>query len=283
MIRLSAFLLAAALLALPALTVHAASACHAQSGATAVPLVELYTSEGCDSCPPAERWLASAFRAPKGASPPGIALEFHVDYWDRLGWVDRFATHRYTERQYAAMRANDASFVFTPQVLLQGRDFPAWQHADAAALITAVAQRPARARVTLDADIAGSWVSVGVSAQVDDPSQRVGAELFVAYVDSGLASSIGAGENRGLRMIHDHVVRMFKRIGATDAGAVTHTSLALRTPVEAGSAPTVVAFVQRASDGEVLQALALPLSACAPPVSARLGAAPRPGSAPPSW
>jgi hypothetical protein len=279
MIRLTAFLLATAL---PPLAVHAAPACHAQSGATAVPLVELYTSEGCDSCPPAERWLASVLPTASGTSPPGIALEFHVDYWDRLGWVDRFATHRYTERQYAAMRANDASFVFTPQVLLQGRDFPAWQHADAAALITAAAQRPARARVTLDADVAETRVSVGVSAQVDDPSLRHGAELFVAYADSGLASNIGAGENHGLRMIHDHVVRKLERVGAIDAGGVAHASLAMRTPAEAGTAPSVVAFVQRASDGEVLQALSLPLSACAPPVSARPGATPRPGNAPPS-
>lgn len=279
MIRLSAILLTAAL---PALTVHAAPACHAQSGATTVPLVELYTSEGCDSCPPAERWLAAILPSARGASLPGIALEFHVDYWDRLGWVDRFAAHRYTERQYAAMRANGAAFVFTPQVLLQGRDFPAWQHADAAALITASAQRPARARVTLDVDVAGTQVSVGVSAQVDDPSQRVGAELFVAYADSGLASSIGGGENRGLRMIHDHVVRTLERTGAIDSGGVAHANLALRTPAEAGTAPSVVAFVQRASDGEVLQALSVPLSTCALRVSARPGATPRPGSAPPS-
>jgi hypothetical protein len=111
------------------------AACDAKSGPQAVPLVELYTSEGCSSCPPADRWLSSTFG--KGAGPAaGIALAFHVDYWDRLGWTDRFASPAYTERQYDGMRANRARFVYTPQVLVQGRDFPEWHD-----------RRPCRARI----------------------------------------------------------------------------------------------------------------------------------------
>src|ERR1700752_3689177 len=73
--------------------------CKAASGPQTTPLVELYTSEGCDSCPPADRWLSAQF--PKVAAPAKpIALAFHVDYWDRLGWIDRFASPQWTERQY---------------------------------------------------------------------------------------------------------------------------------------------------------------------------------------
>ena len=104
---------------------HAASACRAESGAKLVPLVELYTSEGCDSCPAADRWLSMHF--PAGRPGDAIALAFHVDYWDRLGWKDRFASPAYTARQSDAMRANRAKFVYTPQVVLQGRDFTGWR------------------------------------------------------------------------------------------------------------------------------------------------------------
>jgi len=117
---------------------HAAQ-CTALSGPGTAALVELYTSEGCNSCPPADRWLGSRFAARDIRAVP---LAFHVDYWDRLGWVDRFASPAYTARQYASMRANRATFVYTPQVLVQGRDFAAWQ-ARGDATIDAAAQRPA--------------------------------------------------------------------------------------------------------------------------------------------
>ena len=101
---LAAFaVLAGAVVATPA----TGAACTARSGPQTVALVELYTSEGCDSCPPADRWLSSAF--PVGAAGRNVAaLAFHVDYWDRLGWKDRFAAPAFTARQYEGMRANRA-------------------------------------------------------------------------------------------------------------------------------------------------------------------------------
>src|SRR5512143_155670 len=83
-------------------------ACTARSGHETLPLVELYTSEGCDSCPPVDRWLTSTFPA---RDTSASVLAFHVDYWDRLGWKDRFASADYTARQYASMRARGAAFV----------------------------------------------------------------------------------------------------------------------------------------------------------------------------
>jgi hypothetical protein len=124
--------IAVALMAL-ALPAGAQTACRAASEPLTRPLVELYTSEGCDSCPPADRWLAAHFASPTAAAR-GIALAFHVDYWDRLGWTDRFGSARNTERQHQAMRASGATFVYTPQVLVQGRDVPAWAERGVAAV-----------------------------------------------------------------------------------------------------------------------------------------------------
>jgi hypothetical protein len=88
---------------------QAAGTCRAESGDRVVPLVELYTSEGCDSCPAADHWLSTHF--PAGRLDGAVALAFHVDYWDRLRWKDRFATPAYTARQHQVMRANKATFV----------------------------------------------------------------------------------------------------------------------------------------------------------------------------
>ena len=239
---------------------QAASACHAASDAHTRPLVELYTSEGCDSCPPAERWLSSHFDA-AGEHAQAIALAFHVDYWDRLGWVDRFANAEYTARQYDAMRANGASFVYTPQVLLQGRDFAKWR--SGAAAIDAAARTPARASIALDVAPGEHDFAVTVDATVADAAFRGDAQLFIAYADSGLVSDVKAGENRGARLTHDHVVRALRLAGSPRRDGHLRSTLNVPRPGEQGAHPMLVAFVERTSDGDVLQALALPLGACA--------------------
>jgi hypothetical protein len=98
--------------------------CRAASPNHTVALIELYTSEGCDSCPPADRWLSALDLGPPATR--AVALAFHVDYWDRLGWRDRFGSATFTERQYEQMGRRHAAFVYTPQVLLQGAEFSRW-------------------------------------------------------------------------------------------------------------------------------------------------------------
>jgi hypothetical protein len=235
----------------------AAPACRAASDALVRPLVELFTSEGCDSCPPADRWFSARF--PAGRDSGAIALAFHVDYWDRLGWSDRFASPSYTARQYDAMRANRATFVYTPQVLLQGHEF-AWRGGEAP--LAAAARQPARAAIALAADVRTGEVVVDVDAEVFDRAFARDARLYVAYADSGLVSDVKAGENRGVRLAHDHVARTLREAGAFDATGRLHASATLARPREAGTHPTLVAFVQRAGSGDVLQALALPLERC---------------------
>src|SRR5438105_1040484 len=101
----------------------ASADCKARSPDYSIALIELYTSEGCDSCPPADRWLS---RFDQRQSSRVIALALHVDYWDRLGWKDRFASAAFTERQREEVHRQRATFAYTPQVVLQGRDFPQW-------------------------------------------------------------------------------------------------------------------------------------------------------------
>ena len=98
-----------------------ADACEVRSGPVAPVVVELYTSEGCDSCPPADRWL-SGLKGREGV----VALAFHVDYWDRLGWADRFASPAHTQRQQQRQRLSGARFIYTPQVIANGMDWRRW-------------------------------------------------------------------------------------------------------------------------------------------------------------
>ena len=261
--RLLAALAALILVVTPA--AGAVSACKAQSGRQTVPLVELYTSEGCDSCPPADRWLSAMF-APADVGGGAVALAFHVDYWDRLGWKDRFATPAWTKRQYDSARAARSDLVYTPQVLLQGRDLREW-HAEkrSAAAIAAVARAPARAEIALEVVPRPGAVNVNAGAHVPGAEFRKGAVLFVALTDNGLVSDVKAGENKGKRLVHDHVVRELRGDIAIGPGGDGAGTVSLPLPTESGKSSTIVAFVQNVDTGDVLQTLALPLSqGCSP-------------------
>ena len=122
--------------------------CRAHSPDHATALIELYTSEGCDSCPPADRWLSSL--SSRNLGDRAVALALHVDYWDRLGWKDRFGSAGFSQRQRDESARSGGDFVYTPQVLLQGRDFPQW-HTESAfeQAIAAINARPARAVLDL--------------------------------------------------------------------------------------------------------------------------------------
>jgi len=110
------------LLALPLGSVAADPPCAAASGASRASLLELYTSEGCSSCPPADRWL-SGLRGRDDLLGRLVPLAFHVDYWNDLGWEDRFAKPEYSARQGSISRRNRSRSVYTPQFVLDGRDW----------------------------------------------------------------------------------------------------------------------------------------------------------------
>jgi hypothetical protein len=144
---------------------------------------------------------------------------------------------------------------------VQGRDFSAWQ-ATNDATIDAAAQRPARAVLEASATPSRTSVVVDIQATIDAAALREDARVFVAFVDSGLHSDVRAGENRGVRLSHDHVVRSLHTSGAADARGRIGMRVDIARPVEAGTSPAIVAFVQRVSNGDVLQTLPLPLDGC---------------------
>ena len=97
--------------------------CVSESGPSTAALVELYTSEGCSSCPPAERWLGGLPALPRHRVVP---LALHVDYWDYIGWKDPYAKREFSLRQRKLSQLQRMALVYTPQVMLQGRDFRGW-------------------------------------------------------------------------------------------------------------------------------------------------------------
>lgn len=241
------FLIACLAFCLP---VPAAAACSSASGATLTPLIELYTSEGCSSCPPAERWLAGL--------PPGkaVPLALHVDYWDYIGWRDRFADARFSARQRESVRRGGGRVVYTPQVLLDGRDFRPWN--DAAALTQAlgrIAAKPAQARLTLNAaEKSGTW-SIRLEGRTVPRKGR--AMAYLAIYENGLETEVRAGENAGARLRHGYVVRDWGGPVAADAEGRFLLARDLKRSGIAFARAGIAAFVEDPDTGEVLQALAL--------------------------
>lgn len=247
----------AAILASPA---AGGAACRVSSPDYTVALFELYTSEGCDSCPPADRWFSALDL--ESPTQRAAALAFHVDYWDRLGWRDRFGNATFTQRQYEQMRRHDTSFVYTPQILLQGNDFTSWRNVpQPAKALAAINARPARATIELAAEPAGrSAIAVDVHVQVFRVPDRERAVVAVALVQSGLASDVKAGENQGKHLVHDHVVRAWVSGLAVGATGELRQHVELPRPYDSGPL-AVIALVEDAVTGDVLQVIALPLCA----------------------
>ena len=185
--RRSACLMLACLSCAVSAEVSAASACVASSGAQRAVLLELYTSEGCDSCPPADRRLSQYKDRPDHAGRV-VPLAFHVDYWERLGWADRFASPQYTQRQYAMAALAKSRLVYTPQFLKNGRD---WRSA-ASPLDGMVETRPG-VNIALELGVPGRGPLV-MGGEVS--GANAAAETYVALYENNLESQVRAGEQR---------------------------------------------------------------------------------------
>ena len=243
-------LLLSILFLLPGLS-HAAQ-CTATSGPGTAALVELYTSEGCSSCPPADRWLASLdSRYPAGSVVP---LALHVDYWDYIGWKDPYAKREFSLRQRKFSQLQRMAFVYTPQVLLQGRDFRGWGGKAFDEALAKINAQPAKAQLklaVLGADANG--LEVEAAAELFQPSGD--AALYIAAYQSRLESRVKAGENRGRLLTHDYVVLEWRGPFAFAGTALTERRKLPLLPGAAAANSGVAAFVQDRRTGEVLQAL----------------------------
>jgi hypothetical protein len=253
-----------------------AGQCAVRSPAHRVALVELYSSEGCNSCPPADRWLSRS----DGAEAAGavVPLALHVDYWDSLGWKDRFAQHAFTERQRTLADYGASSVVYTPEVFVAGREMREWREPERFdTLVRDIDAQPASADVAIELthDGAGKLqVDAGFMAAAGAARSR-SLDAYVAVYENDLESHVRAGENSGVTLHHDHVVRQWLGPVRLTAGAARiHQALSLAEPppdghrasgaVDTGAGATrgrfgVAAFVEDATTGEVLQVANLPV------------------------
>jgi len=235
------------------------AACDVKSGPKTAALVELYTSEGCSSCPPADKQL-SQFPSREYSFGQVVPISLHVDYWDYIGWKDPFARGEFSirQRKLAAMRR--PVIVYTPQVLLQGQDFRRWASDDFAEQVMRINSRAARARIALTIRaVEPKSIRADLSATLFDPAEQKNAAVYLAAYENRLASEVKAGENRGRRLEHDFVVREW--IGPIAFGESLKVEESRALPLLPGASSKnlgVAAFVQNRSTSEVLQALMLP-------------------------
>lgn len=250
------FIAACALFTWAGATFGAQAACRASSGEDITPVVELYTSEGCSSCPPADQW-ASSLKA-SGA----VVQAFHVGYWDYIGWVDRFAAPAYTARQREVAARNRLRGIYTPQVVLNGKDWPGW-HASGSPMDEKKAARLGITIEQLGVDKFEALV-VPVVRGTGSSALDAGPIAWSAYwtvTEHGHNSKVQAGENAGEFLKHDFVVRQYTPAGDYLSASGKPQALGFRSIAASPGQPrqiNLVVFDKKT--GATLQAVSL---ACA--------------------
>jgi hypothetical protein len=228
----------ACLLVIPA----QAAQCMAQSGERTTALVELYTSEGCSSCSPAHRWLSSL--GERGYSPETVVpLALHVSYGDYTGWKDPDARRDLSQRQRKLTQLQRMALVYTPQVLLQGRDFRGWGTSAFDEAVARINARPAKARLRLEiASVENDAIAVGAVAELLDAGERSQPTLYLAAYENRLES----------------LVLEWQGPFAFAQPTLTEQRWLPLLPKADPAKSGVVGFIQNRRTGEVLQALMLP-------------------------
>ncbi len=229
-----------------------AATCDVRSGSATAALVELYTSEGCSSCPPADAQLRK-LRDAAGPNATVVPLALHVDYWDNIGWKDPFAKPAFSARQSWLVRLNQHGVVYTPHFFVGGTELGRWLGSLDEAVVRQNA-RPARADIHLTVN-AMARNGLLVDAEANAQGGAGTSVLYLAVTESGLESKVTRGENAGATLAHDHVVREW-------IGPLRLTGGAIRTQREIALPATwnrarlgIVAFVENEKTGEVLQAV----------------------------
>jgi hypothetical protein len=178
-------------------------------------VAELFTSEGCSSCPPADALVRQLATEQPFDGVEIIALEEHVDYWDRLGWRDPFSSAQFTTRQseYDA-RVFRSNNIYTPQLVIDGASECVGSARNAVSAIIARAARQPRATVRVQPVAVSGRVSVTVNVEIPAAVERRGvADVFVVLAEHGLVSAVQRGENRGRTLVHGDIARSLTAIG----------------------------------------------------------------------
>ena len=237
----------------------------AQTSRTPV-VVELFTSEGCSSCPPADTLLGKLDKLQPVNGVQIIVLGEHVDYWEDGGWHDRFSSHEFTDRQ----NGYDSHFhspngIYTPQMVVDGStQFLGSDPRQAVKAITAAAQTPKTMLTLANVTVDGLRISASVSAP---PSASKG-DLYAALVDATDSTDVKGGENKSRHLEHAGVVRVLQRIGSLKDLEKGPHAFSLTAP---SGDPTenmrLVVFAQR-DGGPIVGAVSMPVAAILTPVAA---------------
>lgn len=204
-------------------------------------VVELFTSQGCSSCPPADEWLGQI------ADTPGvIGLALHVDYWDYIGWKDTFGQARFTERQKAYAHAMGEKMIYTPQIIVDGA---AQVEGNQPAAVAQAISDAVSAQGSISLSLIRNGDQVLINAQSANPLPKPALVQLVKYTDMAVVD-IDRGENAGLSMTYHHVVTSWQKVGDW-AGTEP-----LKLSVAAGSGPVVV-IIQKAGPSDILAAAQL--------------------------
>lgn len=234
-----------------------AGECAIDSPQHRVTVLELYTSEGCNSCPPADRWFSGP-RAQGIAADSAVLLAFHVDYWNNLGWPDPFSKPAYSARQREAAARARSGLVYTPQVLFDGIDY---RQRDAGRLRAHLAELNREApKAQIRARVQRSGNDLQVSGEIEAAGMPAGQRLqaWVATYENGLYTHVRAGENAGKRLNHDYVVRDFGGPFLLDRNGRVRLDHRIQLPRGADADRLGVAvFVEQADTGGVVQAASL--------------------------
>ncbi len=231
--------------------------CAADSSTHRVALLELFTSEGCNSCPPADRWLNGLQDRGTGTSQV-VPLAFHVDYWDYIGWKDRFAKPEFSQRQRLIASRNQSSFIYTPQFVLNGRDFRhPWKQGGLAERLKAINADSTSIKIEVEQTRIEHRVRVALRAHNADSTS---AHVFLALFQNGLNSDIKAGENAGKKLYHEFVVRELEGPLPVAPGASLEREFEF--DIDSFADPSSLGFAvfaENTTSGENLQAMAVPL------------------------
>ena len=220
-----------------------------------VALLELYTSEGCSSCPPADKFMSRVKRADI-SDQQLIPLSFHVTYWDHIGWKDRFSHPQHDDRQRKLAKMNNSSEVYTPQFIMNGKDFR--RHGSFDNEIVRINSIAAEYRLELSASLDADAVDVVLDTRRSIDSNDKAAAFIVLY-EHGLSTEVGDGENKGKQLHHDYVVRELKGPFLIDQYQSVYKASFARNDYNIENSG-IVAFIQKPKSSEVLQAVRLELN-----------------------
>lgn len=223
----------------------------AQSSPPAV-LVELFTSEGCSSCPPADALLRQINGTQSASGQSIVGISEHVTYWNHLGWSDPFSLEIYSQRQSAYGNRFGLDSVYTPQMVVNGSE--QFVGSDSASLAKALRReeekQPSIALNILSASIAHGALNLNYSATGDFPSQ--GIDLVAVLADDADHSSVSRGENSGRNLTHVAVARSLSRIAKLTAHTESTAQLPLPPTFQGSQAHHVILFAQITGVGRIV-------------------------------